>query len=265
MRLVALDLDGTLLNSSHALSQATIEAVAETRAAGVEVVLASSRGAGSMKAVVRTLQLYSPAEFIAAQGALTGTLDRDGVLSTTAALTIPLASAHQVVALAERAGIQIGWYHGIDWLVPGLNEMVEREAAIIGQRPIVRNLLDVTSAPEKLLLVSSMDRANELKLLIEALPDGLAAQFSHANYLEVTRRGVDKGAALTRLCEARVITPADVVAIGDGFNDLGLFEFAGVSIAMANAPDLVRAAATMVTSSNDNDGVASALRMMMSA
>lgn len=265
MKLVAIDLDGTLLTSSHELSQTTVETVAEIRAMGVEIVLASSRGVGSMKAILRELQLYSPAEFISAQGALTGSLERAGALRIIAASSIPLALAYQVVTLAERAEIQIGWYCGCDWYVSALNEMVEGEAAVVGQRPIIRNLFDVTRVPEKLLLMTSLERAGELQSLARTLPDGVASQFSHANYLEVTKRGVDKGTALKALCDARGIAPADVVAIGDGFNDLGLFEFAGVSIAMANAPEVVRAAATMVTASNDDNGVASALRTMVRA
>ncbi|MEO6943340.1 MAG: Cof-type HAD-IIB family hydrolase [Lacisediminihabitans sp.] len=262
MKLVAIDLDGTLLTSAHEVSPATIEAVAETRAAGVEVVLASSRGIGSMRPILGKLQLFSPAEFISAQGALTGSLDRTGVLRISAISSIPLALARQVVALTEGADIQIGWYRGLDWFVPALNAMVEHEAATVRQRPTVRNLFEITLAPEKLLLVSTPDRVGDLQSLAKSLPDGLAAQFSHSNYLEVTREGVDKGAALSRICEARRIAPVDVVAIGDGFNDLGLFAFAGVSVAMANAPEAVRAAATMVTGSNDEDGVASALRML---
>jgi Cof subfamily protein (haloacid dehalogenase superfamily) len=263
VRLVAVDLDGTLLNSSHKLSQATIEAVAHTRAAGVEVVLASSRGVGCMRAIVRQLQLFDPAEFISAQGALTGSLDEEGVLRVSDASRIPLATAHQVVALAECAGLSVGWYCGFDWFVPRMDELVEREAAAVGRRPVIRNPADIRREPEKLLLMSSPDRRYELEPIAETLPDGLTSQSSLPNYLEVTRSGVDKGTALARICRVRGIDADDVVAIGDGPNDLALFDFAGISIAMANAPESVRTRASMVTYSNDDDGVAAALEILI--
>ncbi len=263
MRLVAIDLDGTLLDSSHGLSQVTIEAVANTLAAGIEVVLASSRGVGCMHAILRQLQLFSPAEFISAQGALTGSLDREGVLRVVNASSIPLAVAHEVVTLADRAGISIGWYCGLDWFVQHLDEAVEREVAAVGRRPVIRNLPDVKRAPQKLLMMSSSDDERELELAAATLPNGLTAQPSNPGYLEITRSGVDKGVALGRICRTRGIRSADVAAIGDGPNDLALFEFAGISIAMANAPESVQAQATAVTASNDDDGVALALETLI--
>lgn len=265
MRLVAVDIDGTLLNSSHKLSQATIEAVAHTRAAGVEVVLASSRGVGCMRTIVRQLQLFDPAEFISAQGALTGSLDEAGVLRVFDASRIPLTTARQVATLAECAGLSVGWYCGSDWFVPRLDEAVERESAAVGHRPVIRNPADIRRQPEKLLLMGSPDRLYELDPIAEALPDGLTAQSSLPHYLEITRSGVDKGTALARICRVRGIDAADVVAIGDGPNDLALFDFAGISIAMANAPESVRAKASMVTYSNDDDGVAAVLEILIRA
>lgn len=263
MKLVAIDLDGTLLDSSHRLSQATIGAIANTREAGVEVVLASSRGVGCMRTILRQLQLFNPAEFISAQGALTGSLDEDGGLHVFDASRIPLVAAHQVVALAECAGLSVGWYCGFDWFVPRLDELVEREAAAVGRHPVVRNPADIRREPEKLLLMSSPDRQYELEPIAGALPDDLTSQSSLPNYLEITRSGVDKGTALARICGVRGIGAAEVVAIGDGPNDLALFDFAGISVAMANASESVQARASMVTYSNDDDGVAAALEILI--
>lgn len=185
------------------------------------------------------------------------------MLRVSDASRIPLTTAHQVVALAECAGLSVGWCCGFDWFVPRLDELVEREAAAVGRRPVIRNPADIRREPEKLLLMSSPDRQHELEPIAETLPPGLTSQSSLPNYREVTRSGVDKGIALARICRVRGIDADDVVAIGDGPNDLALFDFAGISIAMANAPESVRARASMVTYSDDDDGVAAALEILI--
>ena len=77
LKLVAIDVDGTLLTSAHEVTEATLDAVAAVRASGVEVVLASSRGARMMTGILDQLRLGEPAEFVAAQGALTASLTTD--------------------------------------------------------------------------------------------------------------------------------------------------------------------------------------------
>lgn len=263
MRLVAIDVDGTLLTSKGEVSPATAAAIAATRAAGVEVVLASSRGGRVMKRLLRRLDLLEPAEFIAAQGALSGALAPDGVLRVTHESAIPLAIAHEMVALADDAGFSTNWFRGFDWFVPRMSAAIEAESVAMGERPTVRDLLAVTRAPEKLMLIAGPESVHKLEVVASRLPAGLTAQTSHPTYLEITRSGVDKGFALSRMCSRRGIAAADVVAIGNGRNDLALFDFAGTSVAMANAPASVRERATMLTGSNDDGGVATALNDLL--
>ena len=259
MKLVAIDVDGTLLTSAHELTDATLGAVAAVRASGVEVVLASSRGARMMTGILRRLRLVEPAEFVAAQGALTASVATDGGLRVVHEDAIPVSVAHELVSLAEGAGFITNWFHGLDWFVPRVDESVRRESAAVRSTAEVRDLLAVTVPPQKLMIVASPTRMAALEAIAANLPRGLVAQTSGVGYLEITASGVDKGSAIARMCAVRGIAAADVVAIGDGRNDLGLFSFAGRSIAMANAAEFVRERATSVTASNDEDGVASAL------
>jgi Cof subfamily protein (haloacid dehalogenase superfamily) len=265
VRLVAIDVDGTLLTSGGEVTSATRTAIAAAQAAGVEVVLASSRGARVLKRLLRRLELLDPAEFIAAQGALVGALASDGVLRVTHEAAIPLASAHELVALADEAGFSTNWFRGLDWFVPQMTPVIEAESVAVGERPTVRDLFAVTRAPEKLMLIAEPESVHRLETLAANLPAGLTAQTSGPTYLEITRSGVDKGSALSRLCTRRGIRAAEVVAIGDGRNDLGMFDFAGTSVAMANAPASVRERSTRITRSNDEDGVAVALNELLAA
>ncbi|HEX6971560.1 MAG TPA: HAD-IIB family hydrolase, partial [Limnochordia bacterium] len=102
---------------------------------------------------------------------------------------------------------------------------------------------------------------------VEAWVPRLSARFagrlqiarSKAHYIEVTAPGIDKGRALAALAERMAVPPAQVMAIGDGWNDLGMIEFAGFGIAMGNAPAGVRARAAAVTGTNEEAGVAQAI------
>ena len=212
-----------------------------------------------MTGILHELRLGEPAEFVAAQGALTASMTNDGELRVIHEDAIPLSVAYELVSLAEGAGFITNWFGGLDWFVPRVDDSVRRESAAVRSTAEVCDLFAVTVPPEKLMIVASPPRMAALDAIAANLPRGLVAQTSGVGYLEITASGVDKGTAIARMCAARGIAGADVVAIGDGRNDLGLFSFAGRSIAMANATEFVRDRATTVTASNDEDGVASAL------
>ena len=101
-----------------------------------------------------------------------------------------------------------------------------------------------------------------LEELVSQLPNSVDAEVSNPAYLEITAAGVDKATGVRIAAERSGIRLQDVVAIGDGRNDLGLFRNAGGSIAPANADESVLAEADYLTASNDEDGVAIALRWL---
>jgi hydroxymethylpyrimidine pyrophosphatase-like HAD family hydrolase len=134
----------------------------------------------------------------------------------------------------------------------------------VADTPEVADLAAQTSGPDKLMIIApSPSEVDVLRRLAAALPRELTAQVSNPTYLEITGRGVDKASAVARWCARRGIDPSATVAIGDGPNDLGLFAFAGTSVAPANARPEVTAAATWSTRSNDDDGVAHALSVLV--
>lgn len=263
LRLIATDLDGTLLTPEHRLSQATVDAISAATDAGVEVVLASSRGPSSMLRIIAQLSLTDPVEFISAQGALTARLGRDGSLQTLHEATIPLEQAHAVVAVASRRQISVNWIVGRDWLVSNIDETTEHQISVLGEAPTRRDLVSETRPPHKILLIAPDRAAAMVPSLLASLPAGLAATLSHPTFVEITAQGIDKGVALQSLCARRGISPAEVAVIGDGHNDLAMFDFAGTSIAMANAHPDVLARADLITNSNREDGVATVITALL--
>lgn len=259
-RLVALDVDGTLLTSAHALAPSTVAAVDRVRGRGVEVVLTSSRPPRALWPILAALGLVEPAEFVASQGALTGSYAADGTLRVRDRRPMPVGPARALVASAPD-GVAVSWFREERWLVDRMDALVAQEAAIVGCAPEVAVLADEVAGPDKLLLLAPADRTGLLRAVV--VPDGLLAVASTPTHLEVTGAGIDKVGALARLCARRGIVPARVAAMGDGRNDLAMLRFAGLAVAPANAVPEVRAIADLVVSSNDEDAVAEALAALV--
>ncbi len=255
--LIAIDVDHTLIRSDHTLAQPTVDAVRRIRRAGVEVVLASSRPPGGMRQFLDALGLIDPAVFVAFQGTFVGSFDAEGVL--TAHATSPLA--REVALAAARAARSVGlgtnWYTADGWFVDRITEAVKHEAHLVRMEPQLVTDLETLPTPLKLLFIA--ERSGQIDAVRPLLPDSVTAETSNPRYLEITATGVDKATGVRVAAARSGIDMADVVAIGDGRNDLGLFRRVGGSIAPANADPAVLAEADYLTASNDDDGVAMAL------
>ncbi len=256
-----IDVDGTLLTSRHRVSEATRAALDEARRRGAQVMLATSRGPAALEPVLLAAGAPAGEVFVASQGALTGrrTAAGDG-LEVLRRRPAPLAAALELVAAASARGLAVGWFAGSAWLVSHLDDRIRAEARVVGVSPEVADLARQGAGPDKLMLVSP-DVA-VLEELVRELPRGLQAQISNPTYLEITAAGVDKASAVADYCRSAGFDPGDVVAIGDGPNDLGLFAWAGTSVAPGNARPEVLERADLVVGSNDDDGVGQALRAL---
>lgn len=263
--LCVLDVDGTLLTSRHELTPLTRQAVAAVRDAGARVMLASSRAPVALLPVLQALDAPGDDVFVASQGALTARVEDAaralrgaGPLTALARQRTPLEPARRLARSALAHGVAVNWFEGVQWYVSHVDGEVRHEMAVVGAEPEVVPRVDLLDeAPDKLMLMSP-DEATR-RALMRDLPVGLQVQPSNPTYLEVTAHGVDKAAAVRGFCDAVGIDRAEVLAAGDGPNDLAVLAWAGWSIAPANAHPDVRAVAAEVTRSNDEDGVARAL------
>ncbi|HEV2873093.1 MAG TPA: HAD hydrolase family protein, partial [Actinomycetota bacterium] len=183
VRVVAVDVDGTLLDSHHQISQPTRAAVQATQARGVSVVLCSSRCPGELKGILLDLGLTAPTPFVAAQGGLTGRYDNAGRLQVEREHRLPLASARAVVAAAAANGIAVNWYDGERWIASRLDAAVAEEARIVGHDPEVADPLAEAAPPHKLLLIAPDLRDDAFDGLLRRLPGDLAVHRSKAGYL----------------------------------------------------------------------------------
>lgn len=254
--LVALDIDGTLLDTRERLSPGAEEAVRETRRRGVRVTLVSGRIQYGVLPFARQLQLDTP--FISSGGAcLIEPLD--GRVIDCRPLDRADLSALIALARRERLPVFVSLPDGLYYEAP--DGYQPRDYSIPGLKIIrTADLLHETQTEATKVTI-----AGELTVLAgiaaELRQQGRQLNLAYASqrYLDATRLGADKGSALLRLAAYLGTPPDHILAIGDADNDLSMFRAAGLAVAMGNAPPEVKAAAQVVAPSNDEGGVAWAL------
>ncbi|MDB5678401.1 Cof-type HAD-IIB family hydrolase [Sphingomonas bacterium] len=257
IRLVVSDVDGTLVRRDKSLSPQTIAAVHRLRAAEIPFTLISARPVSGVMPLVAPLGIDIP--LAAFNG---GILFRpDG--SEIVAHPIDRAVVEGVFALAEELAVDRWVFASGQWYASADQGVhVEHERVASNQAPIVRtNFADLYDAADKVTFVSD-ERA-----LLKALADRAVAAFgdratigqSQTYYLDVTDTAANKGDGVAALAQMLGIDLADVVVLGDMDNDVAMFDRAGLSVAMGQAPDAVKAKADWVSSTNQEDGVAHAI------
>lgn len=261
VRLLALDIDGTLLDSRHLLTPAVRGAVRDAAGRGVEIVLCSARGPVGLQPILRELGLRGCS--VAFSGALRCRTAPGAPSEPLGGERMELSLARAVALRGRALGVSVGWWDTDDWFVDARDGPIAYEAGVIQAEPHLADLARLELAPFKLQCMVPMDRIDRLVALRAACPPALAASFSNPNYLEVVRAGTDKASGLARLGEQLGVPLAEMAAIGDGENDLAMLAEVGLGIAMGNARPSVRAAAAWITAGNDEDGVARAVERMV--
>ena len=258
-RLIAIDLDGTLIDHSLTISPRVKRAIAAAQAQGVTVTLASGRMFAAMAPFAQELNITAP--LICYQGGLV----RHPVSGeTTFHLAVPTALALEVVELARARGIQVNAFVDdrlhVETLTPEA-EVYMRIANV--EATVVPDLAGfLTDNPSSKLVLVNLDEEKTDRLVAELTAhfgDRLGITKSHPYYTEAIHPDVNKGRALTQLADALGVPLAQVMGIGDNLNDLSLVQTAGFGVAMGNGAPRVKAAADFVTATFEEDGVAVAI------
>jgi Cof subfamily protein (haloacid dehalogenase superfamily) len=263
-RLLALDVDGTLLTDELQITPSTRKAVRQVISQGVQVVLASARGPNALYSIMAELQITGLA--VCYTGALTCRLypDKHISLEVVNEQRMNLTSARLILSNALELEVSIGWFTGEHWYIPKWDQALHHESMITGVIPIVHpDLMHFNEAPHKLqAIVGELALLPRLYDLADVLPSDCEGQFSYKTYLEIIHQGVDKATALLDLCQHLGIASSEMIAIGDMDNDIAMMQMAGLGIAMGNAPVNVQAEADWVTDTNNRDGVAVAIERL---
>lgn len=260
-KLICLDIDGTLLNSKHRITERTKKVISiVSKEKGILVVLISARMPKAMTSIRDELGIKDP---IACFGGA-AIIENDKYISNK---VIEVEAVLKLYKLAQSAGIHMSLYKEDNWYVEDLDYWAKQESDITGLKPDIAAFPELftvwkknNTGPNKILFMSSPQKITELKKVLEASQKDLINMYlSKATYLEVMPLGIGKKETVELICKRHSIPKSKALAIGDNDNDIGMITYAGVGIAMGNALESVKQCADYVTKSNDNDGVAEAI------
>ncbi|MDQ0230044.1 Cof-type HAD-IIB family hydrolase [Metabacillus malikii] len=256
-KMIVLDLDDTLLRNDHSISDRTKQALMEAQQNGVKVVLASGRPTFGMKHIADELLLAEYGSFILSfnGGKIINCQTGEEIFSST----LSPNQAHSLFHLSQREDVFIHTYVGDEIITEKDNPFTAIESELTGLPiKVVPSFKEaVTESVVKVLMVDAPEKMAVVeKTLQKELKDQFSVMRSKPFFLEFTEKGVTKGTSLNQLIQLLNIKQDEVIAIGDSYNDLAMIEFAGLGVAMGNAPDDIKQAANYVTDTNMNDGVA---------
>ncbi len=262
-RLIATDLDGTLLRSDSTVSPRTVAALRAAEDAGAIVVLVTGRPPRWMRPVAEAVGHTGLA--VCANGAVVYDLHREALLES---FPLDRESAQAVVDVVRDAIPGVAFAvetaeHGFGH-EPGYSTRFDESEQMRPRIGAIETLFD--HPPVKLLIRHSEMDPDSLLAAALKVADGLA-ELTHSSIdglLEVSATGITKATTLARIADEHGIRPSEVVAFGDMPNDLPMLAWAGTAYGMTNAHPDVIAAVDLLAPSNDDDGVAQVLEQLFS-
>ena len=256
-KLVAVDLDDTLLAEDLSITGRVKEAVKLVQAAGVHFTISTGRMYKSAARIAAELGIDIP--LITYQGALVKNSLSGEILREK---PLPLAYAREVIARVHQYGYHLNSYLDERLLFERDTPEGRRYAAIAGvEYEIVGDFLDFLDRdPMKVIAIAQEALIDRLKAELRPLYVGkINANKSKPHFLEFSHLQATKGAALAFLAAHFGIKREEIMAVGDGYNDLDMLEYAGLGVVVANAREEIKEKADYVTAAPYGDGVVEAL------
>jgi len=262
IKLITVDLDGTLLNSKHEISERNKKAITKAIEQGVQVVVATGKTRYAAKKLLEELAIKSPGIFC--QGLMI--YNGDGTIRNNTIMDKKIL--RRIITFAEDRGFGVLAYSGDRILTRRADEVADKIAEYGEPRAesvgALVNHLDETDF-NKLILYGQESKIPALRWQLSKQLDGLI-HLTRANVkgiLEVLPANTSKGKAVMRVMKDLNIPPENTMAIGDGENDIEMLEAVGTKVAVGNAIQKLKDIADQVVGSNDADGVAQAIEMFV--
>jgi Cof subfamily protein (haloacid dehalogenase superfamily) len=257
IRLLIADVDGTLVDQQKRLTDAAVDAVRKLHEADVKFAVTSGRPPKGMAMLVDPLNLRTPL------AGFNGGIFVHRDMTVIEQKTLPDDLVAPIAEVIGSFKLDVWIYQGADWYVPDPDGAhVDKESRTVQFEPkIMKSVTHHTKAVAKIVGVSDDHEAVDAatQAVRERFGDHVAASPSQPYYLDVTHPEANKGSVARYLAAQYEIEPDQIATIGDMPNDILMFEHSRLTIAMGNADEKVKQAATEVTDSNDDDGFAKAV------
>ncbi len=264
-KLIAIDLDGTLTNQRKEVTPRTLEALMLAQEQGLRLVIASGRPTHGVLPIAEMLQLSRYGSFLLSyNGAEIYDCQAQKMIYRQA---IDLSLLPTIYQYAR------DYHFAVETFKDNLaiteqpdDPYIQRQARI--NRLTITKVTDWVEAIDfpvmKCLIVGEPERLVQLEQAMQQeLKEKLNICRSEPYFLEIVDKDVDKASALSYLLDYTGHKREELIAVGDSYNDISMIRFAGLGVAMANAPEIVRQHADDITRSNDDDGVADLIYWIM--
>lgn len=259
-KMICLDIDGTLLNSKHEITEEvrnTINIIANEK--NIPVILVSARMPKGITFLQKELGIEEP--IICYSGALI--LDKDNTV--LAKEFISISNIEEIYKLVSSNNIHMSLYKDDEWYIEKMDYWAKQESEITNIIPKITDFKELIElwkkegqGPNKILCMSKHEEINFLKEKIKL--NDLNIYPSKPTYLEIMPSKASKTSAINCLQKKFNVDKGEIITMGDNYNDTDMLEYAGIGIAMGNAPEDVKKHANCVTLTNDENGVAEALK-----
>lgn len=263
IKLVAIDIDGTLLDQDRKIRSAVKDAITAAKAQGVTVVLCTGRPLPGVKNQLAELNLNEANDYVITyNGSLVQATQSGEIISS---YELSYEDYQEIEYMSRQVGSH---FHSLDdkgiyTANRDISKYSVHEAYLVDM-PLYYRAVDEMTPDMRYIKVMMIDHPAVLDQAIAKLPAWFLEKYttvkSDAFYYEILNKNASKGSALQKLAEYLGIEQAEVMAIGDNENDLSMIEYAGIGVAMGNSIDKVKAAADIVTATNQEEGVAKVMK-----
>lgn len=252
-KIIFSDIDGTIINSQHFISQKTKKVLKKL---DIPVVLVSARMPQGMTTIQQQFNNHDP--IICYSGALV--MDNNQIIYDVG---IDINEAKGLYNdLIEDKKVSVSAYCYNHWYSGRYDEWVKQEEKITSLKAII-DCFENENKVHKFLCMSQPENIDKLELKIKEKYPHLSIYKSKSTYLEIMRGDVSKLKAIEVLLECYQISLKESLSFGDNYNDLDMLKNTGMSFVMANAPDQIKKEIGRVTRSNDEDGIVYALENLI--
>jgi Cof subfamily protein (haloacid dehalogenase superfamily) len=259
-KMLVVDMDDTLLNDDHIISQENAAMLLKAQELGVYVVLASGRPTSAMIEYAKELQCdINNSYMISFNGSTITDLKEDKILYENA---LTKEEIHSLYDFSQANNTHIITYIDGKIISEKHSEYIDVEKNITGlELVIVPNFKDfVTNSAVKCILLEEPSYLKSVESKLKQAQPNLSICMSKPFFLEAAPNGVDKGAAIQILAERLNILPSEIIAVGNAGNDLTMVQYAGLGVWVDNVDPELRALGDVIVASNNNHGVAEVVR-----
>lgn len=265
-RLIAIDIDGTLVRSDQSISPRTLEALIRVQEQGTKVCICSGRPTFGIAPHANTLRLGDFGGFVVSYNG--AGIYNWATKEEIYAKRLDPAVLPYLCECVQKGNFHILTYVG-DHIVSDVADNPYVQFTSMRNRmpihPVPNFLAEVTYPITKCMIVGDPEPLHQLELeMVSQLQGRADAYRSEPFFLEVVPTGIEKAQGLSALLAHLGLKREELMAFGDGYNDIGMIQFAGMGIAMGNAQEVTKKAADFVTESNEADGIAIALERFFS-